>query len=616
MSKTGQTMTDYSTVDVSPREGLWQRLRYTPLGDLLRGRVTARLDLRRVIADCDLPQPAAALVYYVTRKTRLWHREQLQVAQELAGHFADGLSAGRSPEQLIETFGDVHLAARLIRRARKRGRPMAWHVMRWTSLTLITLILLAILLVAGSLARAVLTSPVVSRNYLEEYEQRNARLPDDERAWPLYREAMAGLLPLSEPMKSLIGDELPRRASDPRWDELVAEMGKRQEALALIREAAQRPHLGFLYLDPANKIWLDSIGWTPEQLQKLDVPYIETLLPYTHELRTAMWLLVADTWSAAGEEDAPRVMATLVAMLAMAEHARDSVPCAVTELVRFAIINSTYHTIGELLVLNPDLLSDAELAELAHRLAAIGGGGDLKIDYTGERHMMVDTVQRIYSDNGRGNGYLTQEGWKFLMSLASSAPPDDHWIFRYATTGPMGLALADRAETEAIFDEILTLMEAEAAKPYWQQARPSPATIRLDDLHQSHTSRLRYLPVVLLAPAVEAMTRAAEMTTQERDATLVALALTLYHRRHGEWPRSLDALVPDLLPAVPADRYTGEPLKYRLIEGEPVVYSVGPDLKDNDGRPVELSLHHKRSLHPRPRSADDDGDWVLWPPRF
>ena len=42
----------------------------------------------------------------------------------------------------------------------------------------------------------------------------------------------------------------------------------------------------------------------------------------------------------------------------------------------------------------------------------------------------------------------------------------------------------------------------------------------------------------------------------------------------------LDQLVPDLLPAVPADRLDGQPIRYVVRDGRPVVYSIGRDRND------------------------------------
>jgi hypothetical protein len=62
------------------------------------------------------------------------------------------------------------------------------------------------------------------------------------------------------------------------------------------------------------------------------------------------------------------------------------------------------------------------------------------------------------------------------------------------------------------------------------------------------------------------------------------LACRVFKARTGRYPDSLAELVPDLLPAVPIDPFTGDPLVYRR-EGEGfVVYSLGSNQKDDGGR--------------------------------
>src|SRR4051812_46111302 len=102
-----------------------RKLRYTPMRDLLRGRVSGRLDLRVLVNASGLPTPLQATVLRIAKRTRLWRMEKVEVAHELLAHFADGLDAGETPEKLIEKFGDERAAAKLIRRAKKRNRPLA-----------------------------------------------------------------------------------------------------------------------------------------------------------------------------------------------------------------------------------------------------------------------------------------------------------------------------------------------------------------------------------------------------------------------------------------------------------------------------------------------------------
>ncbi len=126
--------------------------------------------------------------------------------------------------------------------------------------------------------------------------------------------------------------------------------------------------------------------------------------------------------------------------------------------------------------------------------------------------------------------------------------------------------------------------EHEFGRPYWQWTAPSV----IDELKRwdnSPIDRIRYAPLLWFTPNISVVATAGEDVTQKRDATLVALALTIYHRRHGSWPTKLGELVPDLLPAVPPDRFTGRELLYRIVDGKPLLSSAGPDRKDNRGGP-------------------------------
>jgi hypothetical protein len=64
----------------------------------------------------------------------------------------------------------------------------------------------------------------------------------------------------------------------------------------------------------------------------------------------------------------------------------------------------------------------------------------------------------------------------------------------------------------------------------------------------------------------------------------VLCGLRLYELDHGEMPESLDALVPDYLPEMPLDPFTGEPLIYNPPDEGLALYSAGPDGQDDGGQ--------------------------------
>ena len=62
-----------------------------------------------------------------------------------------------------------------------------------------------------------------------------------------------------------------------------------------------------------------------------------------------------------------------------------------------------------------------------------------------------------------------------------------------------------------------------------------------------------------------------------------ALALALYRVDRGEFPKSLDALVPAYIDTYPLDTFDGQPIRYRRRDEGYVLYSVDADGRDNNG---------------------------------
>jgi len=69
------------------------------------------------------------------------------------------------------------------------------------------------------------------------------------------------------------------------------------------------------------------------------------------------------------------------------------------------------------------------------------------------------------------------------------------------------------------------------------------------------------------------------------EAGLTALALSEFQRRHGEYPKGVESLVPDYLQHLPVDYGDRGVLRYRrLPDGAYLLYSIGVDGKDDGGR--------------------------------
>jgi hypothetical protein len=113
---------------------------------------------------------------------------------------------------------------------------------------------------------------------------------------------------------------------------------------------------------------------------------------------------------------------------------------------------------------------------------------------------------------------------------------------------------------------------------------------------------MRQLALSYQGRGVGLLGRAAEAEARRR-LLVTALALERYCGRHGRYPDSLAALVPEFVKAPLMDFMDGQPLRYRLTEGGHfLLYSVGLDCVDNGDSGDERS-RFLRSYLPNGRGA-------------
>ncbi|MBI3919770.1 MAG: hypothetical protein HY318_00025, partial [Armatimonadetes bacterium] len=87
----------------------------------------------------------------------------------------------------------------------------------------------------------------------------------------------------------------------------------------------------------------------------------------------------------------------------------------------------------------------------------------------------------------------------------------------------------------------------------------------------------------------------------------VTLALHGYRLEHGAYPNRLKELVPSYLQHVPRDPfYPRHELRYRRTGGRYLLYSVGPDGKDDRGKPIfDPAKKGRQRYYPEPNSKGD-----------
>jgi hypothetical protein len=641
-----------SETNNAPQElqSFWRRLRHTPVRDLLwRRQLTGRMDVEAILTSFALPASCADVVRRVVKKARLWRLEKAELTSELAAHFRDGLQEGLSETDLIRDFGDPAKAAKLIRRAKVRCRPMLWHIARGVVRAVAVFVLLYFVLV-GYYA---LGKPEIKVNYLRQLNAAAEKVAPEDRAWPLYREAALQLNPVHpryEPESPVNQIFMAARDSKPLSRESQQFLRDHAATIALIRQGAAKPGLGYVHRfgkgpddfpGTANGRFAENAPIIIDPNAKNE-PIIGVLLPCLGTLTTLSRILVADAQIATSENDLPRVLSDLQAIDGIAHQCFES-PFYMNTLVGYSICHLQLFAFNDLFTQYTERFTNANLQDYAHHLAKWNYREPTMRTLKGERKSFEDLVQRIYSDDGHGNGKVTATGLGTLMNLDEvfgklpRAPIKEmhhstldtlkyhaqmtlhqnrDWLLSPTTTLSMPVlreVIADRQDMMSRFDammqhsETLLSLKKRDVQAYEAQ-HPSPwKTIEQD--------KFRYLMVRMVVPDLDSLAWTCERMEVSRDGVLLGIALELFHRKEGRYPETLAELSPKYMAEIPVDPMNGEPLKYRVTENGPLVYSVGTNHKDDGGKPTQEVWNGQNWLS---NSAEREqpqyqGDWVLWP---
>lgn len=461
--------------------------------------------------------------------------------------------------------------------------------------------------------------PRLSRNFTAEWNAPILRTPIEQRAWPIYQKLLLEWAEGRVEPVILDFEEVLRDNEKAGW------IRSRAASIVEARRAAHLPRLGGLLYDaPSSDDVRVQSRYSSEQerAQKLQEPLrkpsdnpklLSVLLPFVADGREIGRVLLAEAALAARDGDGTRATEDIVAAVAFAGQLRET-PMLVCDLVGLSQFTQALRAWGRLMELYPNAWNEAQLLEIDAAVRAFADG-DLQPRLSGERDQFYDIVQRMYSDDGSGNGlfYPTE-------AIFDADNPKPLSLFDRATAPLAAYRFPSRRKTLDQFDALLRQGEAAMVRPYWEK----PSFEAYDRQINSERSQSNPL-IALLAPSLWSLHVSFQGAAQNRDAVLAAGALLRYRLRHRQWPETLESLIPDFLPALPPDRFTGKSLRYLPREPQPVLYSVGDDLQDDGGRPAMITGHYR----PRPgdelihseepwywnihRGGSEKGDLILWP---
>lgn len=582
----------------SPILGLWRAM---------RGMGRPNRDAFALLDAAGLPEPVESIIATTVARTKLWRDEREQIAKELIAHAQDAIEAGRSPEQIVETFGDPRRIARLMRRSMKRKRPMYWQLYRFSRRAM-GVVLLVLLVGYGWLAvRFYTAEPDIRVNYAALLETRNEGYRDDQKSWPIIAEVGFEWAKLSHTLRQQQEERV--RGVEPTIDQpgldliptldsghpdyaSIAEVVRSFEPqLARVREAAARPVFGLplgyelVEVEWQGKSFMRDIVPAGED-EYLERSLVEILLPNLGPTRSLARLVLFDARLALREDDAARAVEDYIAAMHLARQC-NSEPFLISRLVGIAIHQLCMNEIQWMVRAHPDALNRDDLARLAHIHARLADQRGIGLDT--ERYMFLDFVQRVYSDDGHGNGHLTAEGMDYFRHWEAMYPDPsegDPYASLQAVSMPLSMLTSNDRETElALYSDALDRVQTAIERgPEWISGAWIIDHELEDEKDRSETIPMRQSLAAVMMPALGSLANRDYLHRQNQGGFSLMLGIESYRLATGELPESLGVLAPRYLPAVPEDMMDpGQPIKYLRSGGGYILYSAGSDGDDDNG---------------------------------
>lgn len=363
---------------------------------------------------------------------------------------------------------------------------------------------------------------------------------------------------LAEWQTFFAGTDLLPEKSDTAARDVLRALEKYEPALQQLRDASTRPGCKF----PTR--WEDAFA---------------AMLPHLSPLRSAGILFTLRMSAHLALGDSAAAYAEFRQALRLYTALR-SEPWLISGLVRVAILARLEATVWDGLAAGQ--WSEPELLALEKDFAGLRLLDDYRFAISTERGSINQEMQRLATANGREIADLI-----FLSENSGGLAPSRFGARMFFDVYPSGWMFQNMVRANEYFDLLLTPLgkpDSAAAVEF------VPASLSCEDWMKSigarsGPKRIYYLFINLLLPALDSVQGSYLAAHTQAQQTALACALERFRRAKGSFPETLDALVPDYIPAVPKDVCDGNPLRYRRTADDGYdLWSIGPNRNDDGGK--------------------------------
>ena len=597
----------------------------------------SQVDLRH------LPRCAGEYIKLVIKKMRYRKQVRADVLAELASDFEEELKEYTGDEQkqqiarqLIEEFGDVKLLAALLRRAKKRCRPLWRTVVARTFQVIGVLILCFIFYIVWFISG----KPVITTNYVAEFNK-IVRPPADEslNAAPLYNKAVDlreetsddFLLFFAKNHQAVVDKKDQGRAKElaGKIDELFSNsnrlnlqeerqniqdevsgvllrfMGKKyneltvgqrriaerwlqehNDALELIIEGSRRPYY-----------------WREYETETAEGGMIGVLMPDISDFRRLAFNLRLRAWFRAEQGRYQDASDDVKSCYRFGQHLKGD-KVLIEQLVGIGIEALSVQTIRD--ILGEYEIDSTVLADLQDSFEQIVAGENFVLSLKAEKLCVYDEIQRCFTEDRFGGGHLYLSRISSLKSDYQNDVMDVETIFspqQWPRAVKVLFAHPDKEKTRET---------ANCFYDFWTKYYlKTPCQIKAEGI-DAEKEALEIIEgnvfLQILAPIdLVRVNQIARRNKTDVHATVAVLAILRYSKDKSSFPEDLEQLISaGYLKQPPDDVFSVKPLVYRKTDDDFILYSVGPNLTDEGGE-------YSRDSKGRIKNWLHNGDTVFWP---
>lgn len=471
----------------------------------------------------------------------------------------------------------------------------------------VTLVAFAICVITGIvwLHNFLTAKPTIKTNYLDQYNQlsRPENYNEADNAWPLYQKALAAYSKLPEDLpwelqwSMSLADHWPGELDPNSLEFIRGWLASNEEAFHYTSLAAAKPYYWIAYTTRGTSLIRDTLPGLDSQdfYQLFNDAMIVQGLSYAHK----------------GQQE--KAFAKLQEIYSLGMHF--TCDKGLPELHMGSSMRGKVHDATRTILSNSQV--DAEI--LAEFQTFLEERQPPPLTFWTEKLGVLYYTQKMFTDNGRGNGHVILKEYLSLFEPQYDPRPSRQLMqfhalgksealdvklkhmLKYVKYSWKAIAHDDRKETIEKIDSLHRLLEDLVLQtPYELHAQGTA----YEEQIQNAVGTGQELFLKMMTRSDYKAFEGFHEDNSHYPAILAILALTRYKAAEGDFPETLDALISSgYLKGLPQDPYSDGPLIYRKAEDGFMLYSVGANFKDDGGKRAKRYGWY----------APKGGDIVFWP---